>query len=67
MHCDLKQYVKPLKASKMTTEEKIKKTEGILRDLLLIKDIMDEKEFWDRIDFHLDYLIPLYKERNKKN
>ena len=49
-----------------TDEEKIEKTEKILKDLLKVKHLMSEKELTEKIDYYLDYLIPLYKERKKK-
>ena len=50
----------------MTTEEKIQKTERTLNDLLLLRHLMSDEEFWERVDYYLDYLIPLYKQRRKK-
>ena len=49
-----------------TTEEKIKLNERILSNLLKAEGLMTKEEFEDRINYYLDYLIPLYKERNKK-
>ena len=49
-----------------SNEEKIEKTEKILKDLLKVKHLMSEKELTEKIDYYLDYLIPLYKERKKK-
>ena len=50
----------------MDAEEKIEKTEQILKDMLLVRNLMSDEEFWERVDFYLDYLIPLYRERKNK-
>lgn len=49
-----------------TIEERIKLNERILSNLLKVENLMTKEEFEDRIDYYLDYLIPLYRERNKK-
>ena len=51
----------------MTTEEKIEKTKDILRKMYLFKDLTNEsdEEFDKKVDYYLDYLSALYKERDK--
>lgn len=49
-----------------TIEEKIRKSEDILRDLNAVRDIIGDEHYWRQVDYELKYLKPLYDELRKK-
>ena len=49
-----------------TIEEKIERSEQVLRDLEKVRKIIGEEHYWKQVDFELEYLKPLYNELRKK-